>query len=83
MFGNSAANRMLPGCASSGFQAAPAGDRPAPPSRSRRFLRGMLSVAVCISTAVITLSIAPAVMAMSDRQDLVRWFNQILDLVGH
>jgi hypothetical protein len=35
-----------------------------------------------VATIVMTISIAPAVLAMSDRQDLVRWFNQVLDLVG-
>jgi hypothetical protein len=41
-----------------------------------------LRAAVGVLTAVITLSIAPAVLAMSDHQDLVRWFNQVLDMVG-
>jgi hypothetical protein len=44
--------------------------------------RAALSTAICLATAVITLAAAPAVLAMSDRQDLVRWFNQVLDLVG-
>jgi hypothetical protein len=52
------------------------------PSRLRQVCRAAFSAAVCVATIVMTFSIAPAVLAMSDRQDLVRWFNQVLDLVG-
>lgn len=52
------------------------------PSRLRRAGRVILSAVVCLATIMMTFSIAPAVLAMSDHQDLVRWFNQVLDFVG-
>ena len=51
-------------------------------SRLGQVCRAAFSAVVCVATTVMTFSIAPAVLAMSDRQDLVRWFNQVLDLVG-
>ena len=79
MLGKSAAKRdtTIPGAC-----ACPAGAAVQKPSRWRRILRGVLSAAVCLVTAVATFSAAPAVMAMSEHQDVVRWFNRILDLVA-
>lgn len=60
------------------FVAAPHAQKPA---WLRRFVRGVLSAAAYVAASLMLLATAPVLLVMSDRADVVRWSNDLLDLV--
>jgi hypothetical protein len=53
----------------------------AKPGLSRRMVRGLLSAAGYVMASLMLLPTAPVLLVVSDRADMVRWSNQMLDLV--
>lgn len=57
----------------------------APPAKRsgllRRVVRGMLSAVAYVAASLMLLATAPVLLVMSDRADVVRWSNDLLDLV--
>lgn len=51
-------------------------------SWGRRIVGGLLSAAAYTVTSLLLLAAAPVYLVMSDRQDVVRWSNEPLDLVA-
>lgn len=51
------------------------------PGLGRRMARGLLSAAGYTLASLMVLATAPVLLVMSDRADVVRWSNELLDLV--
>jgi len=58
----------------------------APPRKKtglfRRAMRATLSAAAYVAASLLLLATAPFLLVMSDRADVVRWSNDLLDLVS-
>ncbi len=55
--------------------------RKAKPDLGRRMVRGVLSAAAYTLASLMLLATAPLFLVVSDRADVVRWSNELLDLV--
>ncbi len=51
-------------------------------SWGRRIVGGLLSAAAYTVASLMLLAAAPVYLVMSDRQNVVRWSNELLDLVA-
>jgi hypothetical protein len=54
---------------------------PTRPSFLRRMARGLFNAAAYTLASLVLLATAPVLLVMSDRADVVRWSNDLLDLV--
>lgn len=65
--------------------AAPAEESVVLPRRrgwTRRIVGGLLSAAAYVAASLMLLAAGPVYLVMSDRQDVVRWSNDLLDLLA-
>jgi len=51
------------------------------PGLGRRMVRGMLSALGYTLASLMLLATAPVLLVTSDRADVVRWSNELIDLV--
>ncbi len=51
------------------------------PGLGRRMVRGLVSAAAYTIAGLMLLATAPVLLVISDRADVVRWSNDLLDLV--
>jgi hypothetical protein len=52
------------------------------PGLLRRAVRAALSAVAYVAASLLLLATAPVLLVMSDRADVVRWSNDLLDLVS-